>query len=204
MELNSASFHVATTPAGKVVVLFCMAWPFLALAFIRRGERSSAPLVAMLIPIAVGLCGTWLGLVDVLGALPVTGGGRAARAAGVAEALLLILIGAGCAGCVGVVALMRRHRPVLDRGAAVLAALLVAGIGAALAVRPTIPLALAFAAATGVLAIAMFDWLFLVVRKRVAPRAVPFGTAGLAVAMLATIAATWQQMQAHIRVAIGG
>ncbi|HEX6101158.1 MAG TPA: hypothetical protein VF432_32885 [Thermoanaerobaculia bacterium] len=204
MDVNSASFHFATTPTGKVVVLFCMAWPFLALAFIRRGERSSAPLVAMLIPIAVGLSGAWLSLVDVLGALPVTGGGRAARAAGVAEALLLILIGAGCAGCVGVVALMRRHRPVLDRGAALLAALLVAGIGTALAVRPTIPLSLACAAATGVLAIAMFVWLFLVMRKRVAPRAVPLGTAGLAVAMAATIAATWQQMQAHIRIAIGG
>jgi len=47
---------------SHLVVAFSVVWPFLAMASIPRRGQSSAPLAAMLVPVAVGSCGVWLGL----------------------------------------------------------------------------------------------------------------------------------------------
>src|SRR6185436_20139001 len=93
-----------------VLRLFCFFWPLVSIAFITRRGRSSAPVTAMLLPLSVALCGTWLGFFHCLEGMAMTGsGGRAALVAGFAEALTVLFMGLFSALAVGIVALIKRH-----------------------------------------------------------------------------------------------
>lgn len=114
--------HVCVTPSftERLVVLFCVAWPFVTLALLRRQGRSPAPVMAMLIPLAVALCGTWLGLTRVMEVMAPYGG-RSATAAGIAEALSLLTVAAFSVAGVALASSIRRHRPLLDRRTVIVA-----------------------------------------------------------------------------------
>ena len=57
VDLNIAS---SLSTAQKLVAVFCLVWPFLAMASVPRRGRSSAPLSAVLVALAVVVCGAWL------------------------------------------------------------------------------------------------------------------------------------------------
>lgn len=157
----------------SLILLFLFSWPFFAFRSLRGRRRSAAPLLAMLVPLLVASCGTWLGMQDILYGMVVTSTGREPWvAAGIADAFVIVRAGAWSAAGVALVALIRRHRPALDRGTIVIAALLAAQLLAAIAMAANLdPLPLsvylvrAGAIAAAVIAVAACIQLFLVARK---------------------------------------
>ena len=119
---------VCHTTAYNVVALFCIVWPFLAMASVPRRGRSSAPLDAIFVALAVVACGLWLDLGDVVRGLPLSGGrlesaGYELRAAS-AVALWPI-------AWIALLALVLRHRPKVDSFVITLAVILAIHIVAA-------------------------------------------------------------------------
>jgi FlaA1/EpsC-like NDP-sugar epimerase len=116
-----------------LLILFCFFWPFLALAFLRNRDRSPMPFLAMLLPVALAMSVTWIGIADVIEHMAISGGGTASTAAGIAEALVGIVVPAVfCAAFVAIAALLRGHRPVADHFTIVMALAVAAEIVSAL------------------------------------------------------------------------
>lgn len=89
----------------RIATLFLIGYPFLlwALSTHRRdgiGPMSASVLPAMLTPLFVAVSASWLGLASVIQGISIAGGGRSARAAGVAETLALITFCAAVAALV--------------------------------------------------------------------------------------------------------
>lgn len=202
MDITSLHIHRALTT--QLVMLFCLAWPFLAFALIRRSERSSAPVTAMLIPLAIALAETWLAIVRVLTGMALSGGGTSWIAAGIAEALRTMVFGAISATFVALVALLRRHRPLLDPPSAILVALWIAVANAALFGKYASVLPFVGASAAFVIAIAAFAWLFLVSRRRMTSRPVPFGVPVAAATVILLLFLVWQRATFYIAMAMAG
>jgi hypothetical protein len=135
--MEGASFEVVAVGGhgwflGNLLILFCFFWPFIALAFLRNRDRSPMPFLAMLLPVALAISVTWIGIANVIEHMPISGGGAASTAAGIAEALVVIVAAVFCAVFVAIAALLRGHRPAADHFTIVMALAVAAEIISAL------------------------------------------------------------------------
>jgi hypothetical protein len=152
--------QICVTPPGfvKLLLLFCLVWPFVSL-------RWKVPsLTAMLLPIALATGAVWLGFVRIMEGLAISGGGVASTAAGTAEAWIALFLGLCSAAAVLVFALLRRRVPVVDRVvlgvSIVLLGLIVFGFVFARTLDPARkPIALLVAGVAGAIAIFLAVWL---------------------------------------------
>ena len=142
--------------ALKIIALFCIVWPFLAMASVPRRGRSSAPIAAGLVVLAVILCGIWLELSN-------AGGASMSDAVTTGSALAVWPL-----GWILILSLVLRHRPAVDLVVMVLGALLclsvvIAWIFATLFTPHVVSVLFARvgAAVTLMIAIAAAVWLFL-------------------------------------------
>jgi hypothetical protein len=126
MEMTLATNCSSPGLLAKLLILACLFWPFIAASFLSRRSTSAGPMAAVLVPLALSVSGMLMGLYRALEGMSISGGGRAAVSAGIAEALMFLRIGAFFAVIVLIVAAIRRHRPFVDRLTAALFALLVA------------------------------------------------------------------------------
>jgi hypothetical protein len=124
-------------------------------------------------------------------------------AAGAAEALNMLNLGTASAAGVALAALIRRHRPVADRGVLILALLTIGNAVATVLFQPAFPGLTIGAVSASVLTIALAVWLFVVAREIVAPRPL----SRYAFVIFASIAIvgiiTWQRVEALMRIAMG-
>jgi len=157
------------------------------------------------------LSGTWIGLVNVVQAMSISGGGRGATSAGLAEALATSYAAAFSIVLIALVALIRSHRPFLDRITAVLAiACLVVLLAAVLFSARIAPvmrhLTLAFVWAGIALNVAVITALrlFFVVRRHVLVRAIPFGVAITALAFASAAVLVYSEVHRYVYIAIHG
>lgn len=172
MEMTFVSVHPPLYES--LIALFSFVWPFVALRYVRSRGRSPAPVLAMLVPVLVASCGTWLGLHGILYGMTVLSTGRDPWViAGIADAFAVLRFGAYSACGVALVALIRRHRPALDRATVSIAVLLAAEVIAAAAVAAhldplprNVYLVRAGAIVAGVVAAAAAVSMFLLSRKR--------------------------------------
>jgi len=147
----------------------------------------------------------------VLQAMSISGGGRASASAGIAEALITPYAAAFSVALIALVALIRRHRPFLDRMTAVLAvACLVELLAAVLFSARIAPvmrhLTLAFVWAGIALNVAVITALrlFFVVRRLVLVRAIPFGVAVTALAFASAALLVYNEVHRYMYIAIHG
>jgi hypothetical protein len=203
MDMDPSGMWVTPQPFAVAVRMFGLVWPFVVLGFLRSRGRSSVPLAAMIVPFAMATCGTWVGLINVLRGASISGGGRASMAAGIAEALTMLIFGAFSASAVALVALIRRHRPVADRGVLILTVLIVANAVAAIVMTPAWPQVWIGAWTALGIAVAAFVWLFAVACTIVAPH--PHPLPRYAVAVFASIAGVailaWRHAEAFMHIA---
>lgn len=171
--MDISSVTPCPSPALLLVTLFCFVWPFLAMAAVSRRGRSSAPIAAALVALAVILCGLWLELSSLVGAMPITGVGRETMTMAARDTFET---GAGLAiwpiGWIVILSLVLRHRPIVDRVVIVLAILLCASVVTAWScvafLEPSVGYVLfarGAAAVTLVIAIASAVRLFVVTRR---------------------------------------
>lgn len=206
MELSSV--HVHRSPIDQAVILFCFVWPFIALALMRSRVRSPSPVAAMLAPLALSTTMIWFGLVNSKMGMDVSASRGAALAAGIAEALSSLYFGGWSAVFVAVIALVRRHRPVVDRVTAAIACAVIANIAAAIIGGQRI-ISLSFGvavsgAATGVIAASVaIAWCVLHKRGDRATHVLRFGLPLFLALAVVTGAVVWQQVQHYIAIAIG-
>lgn len=197
------------SPAGRLIALFCFFWPFVSIAVIRKRGHSSAPVAAMLLPLAVALLGTWIGIMETLRGMALSGSGIAASAAGFAEALHALFTGACSAAGVAVVALIKRHRPVVDWPTALIASLFAAGtIGALLFLRffsfeiaALVFVGIGIAAA---IALAAAVWLALVAANWRRPSSLPAAGPAIAVCMVLLAVLVWYDLRRYTEIAMYG
>jgi hypothetical protein len=125
--MDISSVTPCPSPVLLLVTLFCFVWPFLAMAAVSRRGRSSAPIAAALVALAVILCGIWLDLSNLVGAMAITGVGRETM---VTAARDTFETGAALAmwpiGWILILSLVLRHRPIVDRVVIALSVLLCA------------------------------------------------------------------------------
>jgi hypothetical protein len=210
MDLQFVCVHPG--PAAQAIVLFCILWPFVTLLFLRSRTTSSAPLSAMLLPMAVAVMGIWIGFYNVVTGMSVSGNnGRLASAAGIAEALMILSIGACSAMLVAFFALIRRHRPVADRVTMALAAAVIIEVIAALMfgarIKPLdtqMTLALVWAATALVFALAIAVWLILVLCGRVVSQPIRFGMPAIAIVYAVMAVVVYREVHRYIDIALHG
>jgi hypothetical protein len=202
MDMSVGTVYVTPSIYAKLLVVFCVLWPFMAWSLIRHRGRSSAPLAAMLVPLALSVGVMWLGFERVLIGMAYSGRGIAAASAGLAEALSVLFAGALSAGLVAVLALIRRHRPLVDTPIAMLYTLSIAEVATALLLAPRIAvvqwqLYFIYSAAilAALIAIAAFLRAWLAARNRTTAPAHRYGLALLLLASLTTAFAVWQQAE---------
>lgn len=211
MDMSWSFVSAHPSPTRQLVSLFELVWPIAVAFFLRRRVASAAPALAMLIVLGVVQCGIWLSFVNILEGLSISGSGRAARAAGLAEALGMFIGAALSMLAIAVVALIKRHQPLVDRMTAAIAAALAIQMAAMLLfasrlapVGAQVYVAFAWAAIALVTTIAASIWLVRVHRGRVEP--VPLRGAVLVVALsYAVIGVTiWQQIRRYVLIAMTG
>lgn len=195
MDLNDMYGPPALTT--ELAAFFCLAWPLFAWLFFRRGGRSSAPVTATLIPLAITLTEAWLGIARVIEGRTIPGG----VVRWLIEGLMMLLFGALSAGGVAIVALLRRHRPVLDRVSAILIVLWIAVTNVVLFGRYTTVLPFVGAGVAGLIAITAFVWLVVVARGRGTSRPVPFGAPVAAGSMILVLVVVWQRVHDYVQMA---
>jgi hypothetical protein len=123
MELQLSTVPMFT-PAEAWTVLFCVIWPFLAMKFIAKHGRTSAPISAMIVAIAAVEAVTWYELARLVTLLPLP---PTFVSDGPSPAWVL----PWSAFWIACIAWIRRHRPVPDAMVMTLSALLLAGAIAA-------------------------------------------------------------------------
>lgn len=192
------------SPLQRLVVMFCVFWPLLALGFLRTRGRSSEPLTSMLLPLAIASCGTWVGLIRMLHGAAISGGGVNSMMAGSAEAVRTLVLGAVSSGAVALAALLRRHRPVADRGALILTTLTIANAVAALVFPPALPGATLGAIIALALALAAGVWLFVTARSIVVPQLLPRYTLIVFASIAIVGVLAWERVELLSRIAIYG
>lgn len=187
MDLRGA--FICPSPEDILVSLFCFAWPFVTIAFIRKGGHSSVPVSAMLLVLGVALLGTWLGIMNALRGMALSGGGWASSAAGFAGSLRGLSVGAVAVIGVAIVMLLKRHRPVVDRVTVLIALAFIADtIGALLFLRffsfPIAGLVFVGIGIAAAIAIASAVWLIAVVRGWTQSAPVPAAAPAIAVCII--------------------
>lgn len=209
MELSFVCIHHGA--AVQAVTLFCILWPFATLAFLRSRQTSTAPVLAVLLPIAVAECGSWIVLADVVGAMALARRSPMATAAGSAEALCILSVAAFSAALIAVFALVRRHRPVMDRFSAVLAAVLLIEIVAAMIFaarlapsKSLILFALVSAGAVFLIALAIAVRIIAVLRGRIRSRAIPYAVAVAVVLYIVTAVVVYREIERYVDIAQHG
>ena len=178
----------------QLIVLFCFLWPFATLTFLARRQTSPAPVLAVLLAVAVAECGMWIGLINTLVGLALSGSARLAASAGIAETLMVLPLVLFSTALIALFALIRRHRPSIDRVTAVLVVILIVEILAALIYAARITPSMAFyrLALVGLgtsvfMAVVIATWIVLVVRVRVRSHPIPFAVP-VAVLLYAAVA----------------
>ena len=143
------------------------------MAAVSRRGRSSAPIAAALVAVAVILCGIWLELSNLVGAMAITGVGRETMAMAARDTFET---GAALAiwpiAWIVILSLLLRHRPIVDRVVLALGVLLCASVVTARTcvafLEPSIGYVLfARAAAAATLSIALWAAVRLFVVTRV-------------------------------------
>jgi len=108
------------SPLIKALVVLLLAYPVVLIALRGSGRRHTFSVVVVpvvITPLLLGASGTLLMLARVMQGVTMSGGGRASRAAGVAEALLTVVFAAGVAAAASAIAIVqevlaqRRPRP---------------------------------------------------------------------------------------------
>lgn len=122
----------------ELLVWFLLTWPFVAGALLRYRARSSAPLLAMLVPVAAGTASAYAILRLTLEGLARSGAGVSSASWGVSLAMGAIRGGAWFAIPVAIVALIRRHRLAIDRMLVLVAAMLTIEIAVAIGIGANI------------------------------------------------------------------
>jgi len=113
MEFSLVTDCSTPSAAQRLLVVFFIFWPIIALGMLRRG-RSPLPLLATLFPFAIGASVMWMQLAQVIERMAISGGGIASTAAGIAEALSAPLFALVPASLVAIAALLKRHAPAVD------------------------------------------------------------------------------------------
>lgn len=164
MDLSSVHYPFVTV----LVVLFCLFWPFLAMSSVPRRGRSSAPIAAALVALAVISCGLWINLAMIVDSEL----GRPTARLVARNALEMGWIAVWPVVWIAILSLILRHRPIPDSFVVILAALLgvvaIAALNFAAFLAPRIAyLVFARVAAAFALAIALAAavWLFLMTRR---------------------------------------
>jgi len=194
----------------RYIELACLIWPFVAIGLLSKRTRSSALLLAMALPLAVTLAGTWMGIADSIRGMAISGsGGIASVAAGFAEALAMLGLGTLSALGVIVVALLRRHRPVADRVTTVLAFIVAADTIAVVLFLRFFTLRIAHLVFVGqgvaiAAAIALAVWLLLVARNVVHPRPLPMAASAILVCALVLGGVVWHHVRTYDHIARHG
>ena len=212
MELSSVHVHHTTT--FTLFVLFCLFWPFIILSALPRRDRSAGPVAAALVPIALFTAEVWIGLIDTVRGMPLSGGwSRVVIAAGIAESFSALYAAAFFVAAVIVFTAIRLHRPFADRITATLFALLMIDIAVARIAVATLmsppwwryaTAAIAGGIVALLIAIIAAVWTFRAGRGRVVSRALPYGiTIMLAVAAIVGVI-VWQTVQQYRAIAIYG
>jgi hypothetical protein len=223
---------VCTTPSvlTKVAVLLLLVY-LLMLIFRRspigRATLASAMMPVVLTPLFLGISASLLSLARVMQFTSLSGGGRASRAAGVAEALVMIVFAAAVGGVASAIALTQelrvRRRASIEApqataqigyqiGAAALAAALLSWAGMlswSAANDPITPreylVPLVSSCVAAVAALCACVWLIVLKRQNTALQGrSPLGAslAGLA-ACVSLSFGTWQCVQYFSRIAMG-
>lgn len=125
-----------------IVMLFCLAWPFLALASISKRGRSSAPFVAVLVALAMIGSAVWFDLSNLVVGMSLSNSDRQSVIQWAPDVFETGWIAVWPIGWIALFALLRRHRPVVDRTLAVLAglwcAIAIAALGYPYIVAPSV------------------------------------------------------------------
>lgn len=106
--------YICPTTPQKVVALFCIVWPFLAMASAPRRGHSSAPFSAAIVALAVVACGLWLDLADLVGGLAVSGAGLDSAKDGLRWIFGATKIAIWPIAWIALFTLVLRHRPHVD------------------------------------------------------------------------------------------
>ena len=209
MDMSLTGIHSSPSAIVQLLVFFCLLWPFVTPGLFHRGEHSSAPVLAMLLPLTLAMGLMWVGLANVIRVMAISGS-DAATAAGIAEALVTPTAALFPIVLIAIFALMRRHRAALDHFSAAIAAGLLVELVAALLfsarIAPTqrnATLALVWAGSALVLAVLTTVRLVLVVRGRVALAPLRFGVTIATLSFAAAGVVLYQQVHRYMAIAIG-
>jgi hypothetical protein len=213
MELSSV--HPYPSTAAQVTALFCLFWPILVAGLLRKREISAAPMAAMAAPLAFSLASVFDGLCNVMRGMAISGsGGRASVAAGAADALFMLATGTVSAVVVLIIALLRRHRPFLDRMTVFLFAVVLLGVIEAIVLVNWLGsgppqswhfhLAVATTVLARLVAIAALVWSFLAGLGRITSRPIPYGVTAIASLWVIGGVIVWQIIQHHRDIAMHG
>ena len=210
MDMSWSYGNVHHSPLYNWTLLFCVFWPFASFSFLSRRSATPAPIAAVLLTVALPTGLMWVGFINVVRGMAITGAGRgAAAAAGFAEALFAPLFSAFSIVVIAVSALIRRHRPVVDRVCAALAAGVIAELAGALLFPRYFSLSMAWIAIAGaitslLIAILAAVWLVLLTRGRVQPRAIPFGVSVVAASFAIMAVIVYQHARHYMFIAMHG
>ena len=208
MEMEFICIYPGPSPITKLLVLICFFWPFVAISFLPRRGKSAAPVVAALVPLALSSVDVWLGLMSVTRGMAITGVGERATAAGIADSLARLFIGGCFAIAVIVFAAIRRHRPIVDRMTAMLAAVFIVNvigvlIAGAMIRQVIVAVLIAGAIVAGIVAVAAIVWTFQTGRGRVTSAALPHGVAVVAILMVVIGVIVWELAHGYLTFAMG-
>lgn len=204
MDIGLTSVHPSTS--AQFFILFIAGYGIWALITIAR-RRSSMPGLVAVVPLLVAVPVVWLGYYDSIAGLPLGGGARGAAAAGLAETLFTLLLGAVVSTMLALLAAWRGPRTARPLGSLlavlVVASLSLTAIGFAARIHHAAAfgaerLAHPYAGAT-VSAIIAIAFLGLTAWRRLAPSPIVIAVASTAVAI-----AAWQQGSFYLRIAMHG
>ena len=227
MDMSVVAVDPHPSLALRIITLFLVLYPIVLLLYNVGGRRqhtlASVIVPIVLTPLFVGMCGVLLIVAHVFEGASLSGGGRASQSAGVAEALLALVIAtvsAGVASAIALVLELTRRQEVVRENAQVRAQIM--AIVAMLALLGWTAL-LANKAASS--AISLFDyrvavtsalialcaalgtcvWLIVVRRRDIGLQArFPIGASLTGLAVSALIGAvTWQFVEHFRAIAIG-
>lgn len=196
------------SPADTMVAVFAIVWPFLVLGMLRSRVRSSAPVAAMLAPLALATSAVWSNLISVGMGMSMAGPMPRAESAGIADALSSMVYGAFGAALIAVFTLLRKHVPAVDRvSAAILGVTVLSVAGAVVAGENLRRLALGLCRTGVVVGIvagaAAIGWSVWQARGERPLRPIAYGIAGAAITVAIVAAVVWERVQHHFDFAAG-
>jgi hypothetical protein len=161
-----------------IISIVSVLWSLGAAFFLRRDTASPAPILAMFVPLALSAASMWFAVLQLVRS------GALTDRAGRADSMLALIAGAASALTIGVIALIRRHRPVADAPTLILAAMVLATVIIALTYAPAFEIAAAGLVLSIAAAVAALVWLFFVARGVIAGPRIPYAAIAIFAAML--------------------